>query len=255
MRIISWNVNGINSCVGKGLINFMQSDQAQVFCFQEVKASPEKIPQELKELSDFKGYYEFGEKKGYSGVSIYTKIEPLSVIQGLGSEEIDREGRVLTLEFKDFFLLNVYFPHSSRDLKRLDFKLNFNNKLLEFCEGLRKTKPIVIASDFNVAHKEIDLTNPKSNAKNAGFTIEERNWFDKLITSGYVDTFREFSQEPGNYTWWSYMRNARERNIGWRIDYFVVHKEFMSKVIKSEILNKVLGSDHCPIALDINTNS
>ena len=163
----------------------------------------------------------------------------------------DSEGRVLTLEFQSFFLVNVYFPHSHRELKRLDFKLKFNNRLLDFCKKLEKKKPIIIASDFNVAHSEIDLRNPKQNTKNAGFTKEERAWFDSLLKAGFIDTFREFNKEGGNYTWWSYRNGVRERNIGWRVDYFVVNQKLKGRLKKSSILKDVLGSDHCPILLEI----
>lgn len=249
MKIISWNVNGVNACLSKGLRDFMESENADIYCFQEMKATKEKLPVLLENYREFHSH---ATKKGYSGVSVYTKMEPLDVIEGLGSEEFDSEGRTITLEFEDFFLVNVYFPHSSRDLKRIDFKLRFNDKFLKFCKDLEKKKPIVIASDFNVAHKAIDLANPKSNEKNAGFTIQEREWFEGFLKSGYVDSFREFVEEGGHYTWWSYMHNARERNIGWRIDYFVLSESLKSSLKDSEILSEVRGSDHCPISLTID---
>ena len=248
MKIISWNVNGINSCIKKGLIDFMKKENADIYCFQEVKATKEKMPQGLVDYHEFHSH---AQKKGYSGVSVFSKIKPLSVIEGIGNKEFDSEGRTLTLEFDDFYLINVYFPHSSRELKRLDFKLEFNKLFLEFCKKLEKTKPIIIASDFNVAHKEIDLKNPKSNEKNAGFTIEERNWFDGFLNQGFIDSFREFVKEGENYTWWSYRNNARKRNIGWRIDYFILSKNLRDRLQKSDILKDILGSDHCPIGLEI----
>ncbi|MEK6800437.1 MAG: exodeoxyribonuclease III [Nanoarchaeota archaeon] len=247
MKIISWNVNGINACITKGLLDFMKEENADIYCFQEVKATKEKIPK-------IEGYHEFhshAQKKGYSGVSIFSKIKPLSIIEGIGKEIFDSEGRTITLEFEDFFVINIYFPHAHRELKRLDFKLKFNKDFLVFCKKLEKTKPVIIASDFNVAHKSIDLTNAKSNEKNAGFTIEERNWFDSFLEEGYIDTFREFVKEGGHYTWWAYFNNARERNIGWRIDYFVLSKSLKNKLQNSIILKDVLGSDHCPISLEI----
>ena len=251
MKIISWNVNGINACLKKGLLDFIKKESAEVYCFQEMKATEEKIPPELKSIG-YKEFHNIAKKKGYSGVSIYTNKEPIKVLHGIGEEKFDDEGRVLVLEFQEVFLINVYFPHSSRDLKRLEFKLEFNEKFLDFCKKLEKTKPIIIASDFNVAHKAIDLRNPKQNEKNAGFTIREKEWFDSFLQQGFIDTFREFNREGENYTWWSYMHNARERNIGWRIDYFIISKSLRSKLKSSEILNSVLGSDHCPISLEID---
>lgn len=249
MKIISWNVNGINACVNKGLINFMNNENAEIYCFQEVKATKEKIP---KLPENFQEFHIYAQKKGYSGVSIFSKIKPLSIIEGIGNHLFDSEGRVLTLEFDDFFLINAYFPHSHRELKRLNFKLEFNEQFLNFCKELEKNKPVIIASDFNVAHKEIDLAHPKNNQGNAGFTEEEREWFDNLINEGFIDTFREFTKETGHYTWWPYMNNLRERNIGWRIDYFVISRYLKNKIIKSAILKDVLGSDHCPISLEIS---
>jgi exodeoxyribonuclease-3 len=248
MKVVSWNVNGINACLKKGLSDFIKNVDVDIYCFQEVKATKEKIP----EIKGYSGFHSIAKKKGYSGVSIYSKIKPIKIIEGIGEELFDSEGRVITLEFKEFFLINAYFPHSHRELKRLDFKLDFNNKFLEFCKELEKVKPIIIAADFNVAHKEIDLKNPKSNEKNAGFTINERKWFDEIIKYGFIDTFREFVSEGENYTWWPYMNNARERNIGWRIDYFVLSQSLKSKLVESKILKDISGSDHCPILLEIN---
>ncbi len=251
MKIVSWNVNGLNACVKKGLADFMGKKEADIYCFQEVKSSKEKIPKKLSEIGDYQEYHLFAKKKGYSGVSVYTKIKPISIIEGIGIEKFDEEGRVLTLEFRDYFLINAYFPHSHRELKRLDFKLNFNKAFLEFCKNLEKKKPVIIASDFNVAHKEIDLRNPKQNKNNAGFTKDERVWFDSFLSQGYVDTFRMFISDEGHYTWWTYRNNARERNIGWRIDYFVIGQNLISKLKGSRILKEILGSDHCPIMLEI----
>ena len=251
MKIISWNVNGINACLKKGLIEFMKKEGAESYCFQEVKATNEKIPK----IDGYKGFHSIAEKKGYSGVSVYTKRTPISVIQGIGIKEIDKEGRVITLEFDDFYLINAYFPHSHRELKRMDYKLDFNNKFLIFCKNLEKTKPIVVASDFNVAHKEIDLRNPKQNEKNAGFTIEERNWFDLFLKEGFIDTFREFEKGEGHYTWWAYRQGVRERNIGWRIDYFIISKLLRGQLKDSKILNAIMGSDHCPISIELITSS
>ena len=248
MKIISWNVNGINACANKGAIRVIENEGADVYCFQEVKASEEKIPQIL---GGYNAFHSYALKKGYSGVSIFTKTEPLSVINGLGFEDFDQEGRVITAEFDGFFLINAYFPHSNRELKRLEFKLRFNDKFVEFCKDLEQSKPLIIASDFNVAHKEIDLANPQQNMHNAGFTTEERGWFDNFLKNGFIDTFREFESGGGHYTWWPYMNNARERNIGWRIDYFVISKQLMRGLKSSKILKDIKGSDHCPIALTI----
>ena len=248
MKIVSWNVNGINACVKKGLVDFIKKEDAEVYCFQEVKATKEKLP---KLLDNYDGFHAHAEKKGYSGVSIFSKIKPLSVIKGIGESLFDKEGRVITLEFDDFYIINAYFPHSHRELKRIDFKLKFNQVFLEFCRKLEKIKPVIIASDLNVAHKEIDLAHPKNNEGNAGFTKEEREWFDNLLKEGFIDTFREFTKEEGYYSWWPYMNNLRQRNIGWRIDYFVVSGSLLPKLRESKILKNVLGSDHCPILLEI----
>lgn len=250
MKIISWNVAGINSCCKKGLVDFMKKENADVYCFQEVKATKEKMPS--LGLEGYEAFHLFGEKKGYSGVSIFTKLKPLSIIGGIGVHEFDREGRVLTSEFRNFYLINAYFPHSHRKLTRLDFKLRFNKCFFEFCKKLERKKPIVIASDFNVAHREIDLRNPKQNEKNARFTQRERKWFNAFLAGGFIDTFREFDKESRNYTWWTYRNNARERNIGWRIDYFVISMSLRSRLKNSLILKDVFGSDHCPIELVID---
>ena len=247
MKIISWNVNGINSCISKGLLTFMKAENADIYCFQEVKATKEKMPK----LDDYYEFHSHAIKKGYSGVSTFSKIKPLSVIEGIGKDIFDREGRVLTLDFDDFFLINAYFPHSHRELKRLDYKLSFNKNFLEFCKRLQKSKPVIIASDFNVAHKEIDLKNWKANQRGAGFTIEERNWFDDFLKEGFIDTFREFTKEGGHYTWWGYMNNARMRDIGWRIDYFILSNDLKNRLKGSKILKNVMGADHCPISLEI----
>jgi len=248
MKLISWNVNGIRAAYRKGLSDFMQKEDADIYCFQEIKAKEEHIPEELKSLN-YHQYFHPAERPGYAGVAVYSKTKPLSVVYGINNPEIDKEGRVLILEFEGFYLINAYFPQSSRDLARLPFKLNFNKVFHDFCKQLNK--PIIIASDFNVAHQEIDLRNPKTNQGNAGFTEEEREWFTNFLDSGHIDTFRSFTTEPGHYTWWQYAFSARERNIGWRIDYFVVSEELKEKVVESYILPEVMGSDHCPIGLEI----
>ena len=249
IKIVSWNVAGIRACVKKGLTNFIKREDADIFCFQEVKAQKDQIPEEINNLNRYTQFHSISKKRGISGVSVYTKICPIRVIEGLSNPLFDDEGRVLTLEFDNFFLINAYFPHSNRKLTRLNFKMNFNSALLNFCKRLKKIKPIIIAGDFNVANKEIDLANPKQNKKNAGFTNEERDWFEKLLKEGFIDTFREFNSSGNNYTWWTYRNNARKRNIGWRIDYFIISKELRNNLKSSDILKEVLGSDHCPILL------
>lgn len=253
MKIVSWNVAGIRACTKKGLTDFIKKENADVYCFQEVKCSENQIPIEISSIKEYFAYHSISKKKGYSGVSIYTKIKPIKHIEGIGQSKYDDEGRVLTLEFPKFFLINAYFPHANRELTRLNFKLEFNNKFLQFCKELEKRKSIIIASDFNVAHTSLDLANPKQNEKNAGFTIQERNWFDLFLQQGFTDTFRIFVKEGGQYTWWAYRNNARERNIGWRIDYFVVSSSIKIQIENSKILNNVLGSDHCPILLEISS--
>ncbi len=252
MKIISWNINGINSVINKGLIKFMEDTSADIYCFQETKCSNEKIKNFDNHLDKYINYWACAEKKGYSGLLISTKIKPLSIFYGINNKDFDNEGRVITLEFNSFYLINTYFPNSNHELSRLDFKLKFNNEFLEYCNKLKEKKPLIICGDFNVAHTEIDLKNPKTNVNNAGFTIQERDWFTKFLDSNYIDTFRIFNKESGNYTWWSYRFNARSRNIGWRIDYFIVNKEIKIKIIKSLILKDILGSDHCPILLEVN---
>lgn len=249
MKIISWNVNGIRAVHKKGLLDFIYREKADIYCFQETKASQEVVDDSLKNLSGYHAYWHSAQKKGYSGLLVYSRDKALSVVYGIGDKEIDAEGRVLALEFPNFYLVNAYFPHSGRELERLNFKLGFNKKFLKFCGQLKK--PVVIASDFNVAHQEIDLANPKQNEKNAGFTSDERDWFGGFLGKGYVDTFRSFVSGGGHYTWWTWRNDARERNIGWRIDYFVVSGELKERVGKSYILKQVKGSDHCPIGMEI----
>ncbi len=253
MKIVSWNINGINACVRKGMMDFISENDADIYCFQELKASPEKIPEAIHALEGYHKYWHFAEKKGYSGVGFLSKRKPESVIEGIGVEEFDREGRFLALVFEEFVLINTYFPHSSRDLSRMEFKLRFNQKYQQAIKQIRSefARPLIMTGDFNVAHTEDDIARPKDNVKNAGFTPKERAWFTKFLEEGYVDTFRLFTEGNGHYTWWSYMHNARARNIGWRIDYFAVEKSIEQWVQKSIILPEVLGSDHCPIALTL----
>ena len=251
MKLVSWNVNGINSAVKKGLLKFMAEEAADMYCFQEVKVSPEKIDAAARGIPGYTPYFLHSQRKGYSGVLTYSKLKPISVTEGIGNSEMDSEGRVLTLEFEKYFLVNAYFPNSNHELSRLGFKLEFNSEFLKFCEKLRKKKPLVICGDFNVAHTELDIKNAKENEHNAGFTVEERNWFTSFLSAGYIDTYREFVKEGGHYTWWSFRFSARQRNIGWRIDYFVVSKELKKNLADAGILEKVTGSDHCPIELTL----
>ncbi|UYP48355.1 hypothetical protein NEF87_004640 [Candidatus Lokiarchaeum ossiferum] len=251
MKIISWNVNGINSSIKKGFFKFIESEKAEIYCLQEIKVSEKTIDKSFQAPEGYQMYWNQAERKGYSGTMVLTNVEPLTVQFGMGIDEFDTEGRLLTLEFDNFYLINAYIPNAGRGLPRLDFKLDYNQKLYAFMENLQKEKNVILCGDLNVAHKEIDLTNPKSNKKNAGFTIEERNSFTELLDLGYIDSFREFESEGGHYTWWSYRNDARARNIGWRLDYFVVNAEFMPKISQSSILSDVIGSDHCPIKLEL----
>jgi len=252
MKIVSWNVNGINSTIKKDLIPIIKNLDVDIICLQEIKVSEKTIDPQINELSNnYKQYWNQAEHKGYSGVMILTKKKPISVKFGLGNKSFDNEGRLITLEFADFFLINAYIPNAGRGLPRLPFKLEYNINLIKYMNSLKKKKHVVLCGDLNVAHMEIDIKNPKTNKKTAGFTQEERDSFSNLLNKGYVDTFREFTKEGGHYTWWSYRNNARERNIGWRLDYFVIDKEFLSDIENSEILPNIMGSDHCPIQLSI----
>lgn len=249
MKIISWNVAGIRACLKKGLADFFYDVDADIFCMQEVKA--------LEEQFDFRpeGYkmYLFpAVRKGYSGTLIYSRVDIISVVYGIGDSEYDDEGRNITLEFPDFYLVNCYVPNVKRSLERMDSRMRYEDLFLKYIKKLEKKKPVVFCGDMNVAHEEIDIFNVKSNIGNAGFTYEERGKFTDLLAAGFVDTFRYFYPEKeGAYTWWSYMKGVREKNIGWRIDYFVVSRSFISKVKDSLIYKDVMGSDHCPIGLII----
>ncbi|MCW6169060.1 MAG: exodeoxyribonuclease III [Thermoplasmatales archaeon] len=249
--LISWNVNGLRSAVKNGLISNLNHFDADAICLQEIKTDPLSVPKELDGLG-YKIYVNSAEKKGYSGTLCLLRIDPTSVATGIENPKFDNEGRIQVIEFKEFWLLNSYFPNSQRGLTRLDYKLEFNQEFLNFVQKLRKTKPVVICGDMNVAHEDIDIARPKDNRHNAGFTDEERNWMTDFLKKGYVDTFRLFNNDGGNYTWWSYMFNAREKNIGWRIDYFIVSKELQTNVIESKILRDVKGSDHAPIELKLS---
>jgi exodeoxyribonuclease III len=249
LKFVSWNVNGIRAIEKKGFISTLPEFDADVIGLQETKAQPDQLSEELKNIPGYKSYWHSAERKGYSGVAFYSRIDPMAVHYGLGDPEFDSEGRVLTLEFQNFYLINIYFPNSGDKLVRLNYKLRFNEKLAFFTKELEAKKAVILCGDFNVAHKEIDLKNPKANIKNAGFTPEERAWMDSFVEEGYVDTFRMFNQEPDQYTWWSYRFSARAKNIGWRIDYFCVSEGAKTRVKNAAILKEVLGSDHCPVEL------
>lgn len=250
LKFVCWNVNGIRAVEKKGFIDLLPEFDADVIGLQETKAQPDQLSEKLKNIPGYTSYFHSAERKGYSGVAFYTRIEPIAVHYGLGDDEFDSEGRVITLEFDTYFLVNIYFPNGGDKLKRLDYKLRFDAKLLDYAQSLEKQKNVILCGDFNVAHKEIDLKNPKNNVKNAGFSPEERAWMDSFIDAGYVDTFRMFNQEPEQYTWWSYRFSARSKNIGWRIDYFCVNGAAEKNVISSSILKDIVGSDHCPISLE-----
>jgi len=253
MRILSWNVNGIRASEKKGFLEWLQKDSPDILCIQESKAHPEQLSKELLEPNGYKTFWSSAEKKGYSGVGIFTKEKPESASEGLGIEEFDTEGRTLVLDYGKFVLFNIYFPNGSRDLKRVPFKMAFYDAFTKKVEKLRKKgRNIIVCGDVNTAHMEIDLARPKQNEGNTGFLPEEREWITKFLALGYVDTFRDFHKgEPGHYSWWDYKTGARARDIGWRIDYFFVNQAFQPKVAKAFILKKIMGSDHCPIGIEL----
>lgn len=249
MKLISWNVNGIRACVKKGFLDFFKETDADIFCLQETKLQEGQI--EL-ELEGYHQYWNYAERKGYSGTAIFTKQEPLSVSYGLGIEEHDQEGRVITLEFDNFYMVTVYTPNSKNELLRLEYRMVWEDEFRSYLLRLNETKPVIVCGDLNVAHQEIDLKNPKTNQKNAGFTIEERTKMSTLLDSGFIDTFRFFYPElEGAYSWWSYRFNARKNNAGWRIDYFLTSQELKENLKDAKIHSDILGSDHCPVELDI----
>ncbi|GAA0826047.1 exodeoxyribonuclease III [Clostridium tertium] len=250
MKLISWNVNGIRACVTKGFLEYFKEMDADIFCIQESKLQEGQIDLELE---GYHQYWNYAEKKGYSGTAIFTKEKPLSVSYGLGIEEHDKEGRVITLEFENFYMVTVYTPNSKNELARLDYRMVWEDAFRDYLKVLDEKKPVIVCGDLNVAHKEIDLKNPKTNLRNAGFTEEERSKFTELLNAGFVDTFRYFyPDEVGAYSWWSYRFNARAKNAGWRIDYFLVSNSVKYKLEDAKIHSEVLGSDHCPVELKIN---
>ncbi len=248
-KMVSWNVNGLRACMGKGFMDFFREADADIFCIQESKLQEGQIEMELE---GYRQYWHYAEKKGYSGTAVFTRIEPLSVTYGMGADPFDKEGRVITLEYPDYYVVNIYSPNSQRELARLDERMVFEDHLLGYFKGLEEKKPLIFCGDLNVAHQEIDLKNPSTNRRNAGFSDEEREKFTKLLDAGYVDTFRYFYPDrTGAYTWWSYMFKARQNNAGWRIDYFCVSESLKDRLKAAEIHAEVMGSDHCPVSLVI----
>ncbi len=250
MKIISWNVNGIRAVLKKGFLDFISEENPDIICLQETKAHKDQVDLVLDHYPH--KFWNSALKKGYSGTAVFSKVSPNRVHYGIGIPEHDQEGRVITLEFDSYYLTTVYTPNSKRELLRLDYRQKWDIDFFNFLKNLEQNKPVILCGDLNVAHKEIDLKNPKTNKRNPGFTEEERSGFDRIINGGFIDTFREFNKEPGHYTWWSYMFQARKKNIGWRIDYFCISKNLRKKLIDSIILKNVLGSDHAPVAIEIN---
>jgi exodeoxyribonuclease-3 len=253
-RILCWNVNGIRAIWKKGFPEWFEKEQPDILCIQETKAQPDQLGEEVKNFKDYKSYFFSAEKKGYSGVAIWTRHEPMKVCNGIGNPYFDNEGRVIEMEFPGFVLYNVYFPNGGRGPDRVKYKLDFYDALFQRAEQIRKDgkKNIIVCGDYNTAHKEIDLARPKENSNVTGFLPEERAWIDKIIGMNYVDIFREYNKEPGQYTYWDQITRARERNVGWRIDYYMISKEMKDKVSKAAIHMSVMGSDHCPIELIVN---
>ena len=250
MKLVSWNVNGIRACARKGFLDFFKEADADLFCIQETKLLEGQI---ILELEGYHQFWNYAEKKGYSGTAVFSKKEPLSVKYGIGSTEHDHEGRAITVEYEEFYLVNVYTPNSQRDLARLGYRLSWEDKLREYLFELDKTKPVILCGDLNVAHNEIDLKNPKPNRGNSGFTVEERGKMTELLDSGFVDSFRHLHPEVKDvYTWWSYMNKVREKNIGWRIDYFIVSEKLAPAIKEAGAECFVMGSDHCPVTLELD---
>lgn len=248
MKLISWNVNGLRAIMGKNFMEFFKEIDADCFCLQETKLQEGQIEMDLP---GYHQYWCYADKKGYSGTAIFTKKEPMSVRYGIGIDEHDHEGRVITLEFEDFYLITVYVPNSQDELRRLDYRMKWEDDFKAYLKELEKTKPVIFCGDLNVAHKEIDLKNPKTNRRNAGFTDEERGKMSALLDDGFIDTFRYFYPEEVVYSWWSYRFRAREKNTGWRIDYFICSEALKDRLKDAKIHTEVMGSDHCPVELDI----
>ena len=253
MKLVSWNVNGLRAVVTKGFENFFKEINADVFCVQETKMQEEQLDDNIRK--NFDGYYCYwnsAEKKGYSGTAVFSKLKPLNVTYGIGIEGHDKEGRVITVEYEKFYLVNCYTPNAKRELERLEYRMIWEDEFRKYLLKLNETKPVVLCGDLNVAHEEIDLKNPKTNRGNAGFTDEERKKMTQLLSSGFTDSFRYlYPDKAGVYSWWSYMFKAREKNAGWRIDYFIVSKSIEEKIKESYIFSEVMGSDHCPVGIDL----
>lgn len=256
MNIYSWNVNGIRAIQKKGFLDWISEEQPDILCLQETKAHVEQLEEELLHIEGYHAYFSEGERRGYSGVATYTKEKPLSVKYGIGIEKFDREGRILITEYPNFILLNIYFPNGQKDDERLQYKMEFYDAILDYCNELKvQGKNLIICGDYNTAHTEMDIKNPKANEKRSGFLPIERQWIDKFIENGYIDTYRYLHPEAIEYSWWSYRFKARERNAGWRIDYFFVSNNFIDKVVEAKILIDIMGSDHCPIVLSIRNKN
>ena len=252
IKLLSWNVNGIRAVHRKGFLEWFERVDVDVLCLQEIKANLDQIPKKLSNVPTYDSYFNPAERKGYSGVATYSSITPNKIINGFNIEKFDTEGRFQRLDFDDFILLNIYYPNGGMSDERLQYKLEFYDEFLTYTNNLRdEGNNIIICGDLNTAHKEIDIARPKENEKVSGFMPIEREWIDKFLANGYVDTFRMFNDQPGQYTWWSYRTRARDRNVGWRLDYFFVNEEFKDNVVDSYILSDVMGSDHCPIGLEI----
>jgi exodeoxyribonuclease-3 len=252
MKLASWNVNGIRACGKNGFLKWFEQEKADVVCLQEIKAHPEQLEENFHRPFKYHSFWNPAEKPGYSGTAVFSKKEPLDVKFGLGDSEFDREGRVMILKYPNFTLINSYFPNSQRDHARLPYKLKFCKKFFSTVQAMRKRgENVVMCADWNIAHKEIDLKNPKSNQKNAGFLPEERAWMDQMIAAGYVDAFREFEPGAGHYTWWSYRPGVREKNVGWRLDYFLTNEEFKDRLKAASHRPQVFGSDHCPVVIEL----
>lgn len=252
MKILSWNVNGIRAAERKGLFEWFKKESPDILCLQEIKALPEQVPAHLRNPPSYYIFWSSAERKGYSGVVTYTKEKPSKIKQGFGIDKFDKEGRILITEFSSFILFNIYFPNGKKNKERLDYKLDFYDTFLAYADNLKiQGKNIVVCGDFNTAHKEKDLARPKENEHISGFLPVERAWIDTFIDHGYVDTFRQFNKQPDQYTWWDFKTRARERNVGWRIDYFFINKEFLPHLKNALILHDVMGSDHCPIGIEL----
>ncbi len=250
MKIESWNVAGLRAVLKKGFLNYLNRHKPDILCLQEIKAKPEQVEDQLAKIKDYEIYLNPAERKGYSGTALLTKIHPKKVTYGLGIKKFDSEGRLIIADYDKFYLLNVYAPQGRRDKSRVPFKLEFYKELLNKVKRLRK--PVIMCGDFNTAHTEIDLARPKANKDNTGFLPEEREWIDKIIAAGFIDTFRHFNKEPGHYTFWDLKTRARERNVGWRVDYIFIDKKLLPRLKKAYILSRVYGSDHCPVGIEIN---